>query len=186
METIWAAIKDGPNTSTCDATAAVFCQTELVERIRCGFSILLSAKDAVEIFHQRLCIFRLASVLHKNRKNRIIYDSTAPPPGGDSLLHPSIRNPPPLYPISEQVHGCHGVTPSMQFGPCLPRFLQAIWEADPGDCPVFLSKWNISDAFHRCILRPFDIGKFTYVVPPSAYRRDNLPVCRSRCTYGVS
>ena len=53
----------------------------------------------------------------------------------------------------------------MQFGPCLPHFLKDIWEADPDDGPVFLSKWDISDAFHRCILRPFDIEKFAYTIP---------------------
>ena len=54
----------------------------------------------------------------------------------------------------------------MQFGPCLPHILQQIWEADPQDGPVYLSRWYISDAFHRCALRPADVGAFSYVVPP--------------------
>ena len=29
-----------------------------------------------------------------------------------------------------------------------------------------MSKWDISDAFHRCPLRAAHIGAFTYVVPP--------------------
>ena len=29
-----------------------------------------------------------------------------------------------------------------------------------------MSKWEISDAFHRCPLRAAHIGAFTYVVPP--------------------
>ena len=29
-----------------------------------------------------------------------------------------------------------------------------------------MSKWDISDAFHRCPLRATHIGAFTYVVPP--------------------
>ena len=53
----------------------------------------------------------------------------------------------------------------MQFGTCLPRFLQNIWEADPSDGIVWISKWGISDAFHRCLLCPGDIGDFTYVMP---------------------
>ena len=54
----------------------------------------------------------------------------------------------------------------MQFGSCLPQFLQNIWEADPSDGPMWISKWDISDAFHRCLLRPADIDDFTYVVTP--------------------
>ena len=54
----------------------------------------------------------------------------------------------------------------MQFGTCLPHLLQNIWEADPENGPVLLSKWDISDGFHRCLLRPADVGAFTYVVPP--------------------
>ena len=54
----------------------------------------------------------------------------------------------------------------MQFGAYLPWFLQKIWEADHSEGPLWLSKWDISDAFHRCLLRPADISTFTYVVPP--------------------
>ena len=54
----------------------------------------------------------------------------------------------------------------MQFGPCLPRILQHIWEADPQDGHVYLSKWDISNAFYRCFLRPTNVGAFSYVVPP--------------------
>ena len=54
----------------------------------------------------------------------------------------------------------------MQFGPCLPRLLQQIWEDDPQDGPVYLSKWDISDAFHRCVLRPADFGAFSYLLMP--------------------
>ena len=32
--------------------------------------------------------------------------------------------------------------------------------------PVLLYKWDISDGFHRCLLRPEFVGSFTYVVPP--------------------
>ena len=54
----------------------------------------------------------------------------------------------------------------MQFGSCLPRILQQIWEDDPQNGPVYILKWDISDAFHRCVLRPADVGAFSYVVPP--------------------
>ena len=55
---------------------------------------------------------------------------------------------------------------AMQFGPCLPRILQQIWESDPQDGPVYLSKFYISDAFYCCVLRPDNVGAFSYIVPP--------------------
>ena len=55
---------------------------------------------------------------------------------------------------------------SMQFGACLPCLLQNIWEAYLANGTVLLSKWEISDGFHRCLLRPADVGDFTYVVHP--------------------
>ena len=54
---------------------------------------------------------------------------------------------------------------AIQFGSCLAHFLQKRREADPADGPVYLSKWDISDAFHWCNLRPSDVGAFTYVIP---------------------
>ena len=54
----------------------------------------------------------------------------------------------------------------MEFGVCIPWFLKNIWEADPSDGLVWLSKWDVSDDFHQCLLRPGDIGAFTYIVPP--------------------
>ena len=57
---------------------------------------------------------------------------------------------------------------AIQFGGCLARILQKIWEADLREGPVLLSKWDVSDAFHRCPLRPEHVGTFAYVVPPLA------------------
>ena len=54
----------------------------------------------------------------------------------------------------------------MKFGTCLPHILQQIWEADPQYGPVYLLKLDVSDAFHRCVLCPADVGTFSYVVPP--------------------
>ena len=54
----------------------------------------------------------------------------------------------------------------MQFRSCPPRLLQKIWEADPIDGPVLVSKWDISDAFHRYHIYTEDVGLFAYVVPP--------------------
>ena len=55
---------------------------------------------------------------------------------------------------------------SIYFGPYLPQLLQQLWEAYPCDSPVYMSKLDISDAFHSCALRPADVGAFSYVVLP--------------------
>ena len=54
----------------------------------------------------------------------------------------------------------------MQFVPCPPCILEQIWEAYPQDGPVYIPKWDISDAFHCCVLCPDDVGAFSYVGPP--------------------
>ena len=114
------------------------------------------------LFGRRLWISRLASVPQKNRKDRLICDSIAPPNSGDSLLPPSREDTPAVNVSTYRTVSPH----DMQFGPCLPRILQQIWEADPQDVSVYFSKWDIIDAFHPCVLRPADIGSFSYVVPP--------------------
>ena len=63
-----------------------------MERVYCGFSLLLKADDVLRIFGTRLRISRLASVPQKNRRNRLICDSTASPPGRDCLLSPNQRH----------------------------------------------------------------------------------------------
>ena len=55
---------------------------------------------------------------------------------------------------------------SIRFVPCLSQILQSIWEADPKEVPIWISKWDISNAFHWCNLRPSYVSKFDYVVPP--------------------
>ena len=114
------------------------------------------------LFGRCLRISQLASVPQANQKDRLICDSTSPPPSGDSLLPPSSEDTPAVNVSTDR-----SMAPqAMQFGPCLPRILQQIWEADPQDGPVYLSKWDISDAFHHCVLRPANICAFSYVVPP--------------------
>ena len=87
-----------------------------------------------------------------NRKPRLIWNSTAALNG----ITPSVN-----------VSTDKGSTPrAIQFGACLPRFLQKVWEADPAEGPVWLFKWDITNASHRCPLRAAHIGAFTCVVPP--------------------
>ena len=122
-----------------------------MERAQFGFSIILPVYVALLAFGDLICISYIASVDQVDIKPRLICNSSAEP---DDFI-PTINAYTNKY-----------IAPNaMQFGACLPRFLNNIWEADTSDSPVWLSKWDISDAFHRCLLCPSDIGAFTYVVP---------------------
>ena len=55
---------------------------------------------------------------------------------------------------------------AMKFGTCLACLLQNKLDAQTVDGPVWMSQWDIPDAFHWCNLRLSDVTKFTYVVFP--------------------
>ena len=126
----------------------------VLERTQWGFIIVLAERYANEIFSTAIRISRLTSVDHINRKPQLICNSSKEP-----------------YNITLSVNASTekaSAPKAMQFGTCFSSILQRIGEADPVDRPVCLSKWDISNAFHRCNLRLSDIGKFTYIVPPLA------------------
>ena len=104
------------------------------------------------VFGNRIRISRLVSVDQENRNLRLICNYYAAP----DYITPA---------VSASTNKSTAPN-TMKFGACLPWFLHNIWKADPSNGPVWISKWDISYAFHRYLLRPADIGAFTYVVPP--------------------
>ena len=64
----------------------------------------------------------------------------------------------------------------MQFGRAFPRSLQAIWEADPKEGSVRVSKLDMTDAYHPGTLIPSQVGVFAYVVP-SVPEYDIILIC---------
>ena len=140
-----------------------------MEHVSCGFSILLKADEVLRVFGTHFRISRLASVPQKSRRNRLIYDSMAPPPGGDCLLPPHNRHKLPYLPPTLPVNASTDASSapfSMKFCACLPHLLQYIWEANAENGPLLPYKCDIPDGFHRCVLWTSDVGSFTYVVPP--------------------
>ena len=152
LTTIIAAISTGPHASTLIQEAAAFFWKELLERVQNGFRIILPVEVALLLFGDRIRISCLASVDQANRKPRLICNSSVT---SDDVT-------PAVNTCTDKYNARY----AMQFGACLSWFLHNIWEADPSDGPVWLSKWYISDAFHQYLLRPGEIGSFTYVVPP--------------------
>ena len=53
---------------------------------------------------------------------------------------------------------------SMHFGRAFPCILQAIWEAYLAEGPFQISKLDVTDAYHRGTLQPYQVGFFAYVV----------------------
>ena len=117
-----------------------------------GFSIVLMEEYAIELFGTAIHISRLASVDQNNCKLWLIYNSSEDP--DDITLSVNASTEKKLAPKA------------MNFGACLDRLLQRIRESNPADGPIWISKWGISDAFHRCNMCLSDIVKFTYVMPP--------------------
>ena len=152
LDTINAAIATGPHVSTLTPETTVFYQQELLEWAQRGFRIILLVDMSLLVFGSRIRISRLASMDQANRKPRLICNYSAAP----DVVTPAVN-----------AFTKKSTAPNvMQFWSCLPQFLKKIWNADPSDGLVWLSKWEISDDFHQCLLRPEDIGAFTYVVPP--------------------
>ena len=160
MDTINSAITTDPHGSTLTPEATDFFRQELLEQAQRGFIIIILVDVALLVFDDRIHISCFASMDQANRKPRLICNSSAAPDDVTPTVNVSTNK---------------STAPnSMQFGAYLPRFLQNIWEADPSDGLMWISKWDISDAFHRCLLCPADIGAFTYGVPPLQTDTPNL------------
>ena len=127
LAVISSAIKKGPHTSTRNSAYTILCQKELADRVSRGFSLLLTAEAAILHSGRRLQISCLVSMSQANQKDRLICDSTAPPPSGDSHVLPSSEDTPAV-----NVSTNRSLVPQvMQFGPYIARIVQHIWERTP-------------------------------------------------------
>ena len=99
-----------------------------MERVGRGFSILLSAADAIKLFGPHLCIYHLASLTNKNRCNRLVCYSMVPPPGDDPPLpHPLLHHHFTDLTPTPDVNASTNKYPApfaMHFGPYLRHILQ--------------------------------------------------------------
>ena len=65
-------------------------------------------------------------------------------------------------------------TKLLQFGWSFPRILQAVWEADPVQGPVRVSKLDVTDAYRRSTVKPAQVGAFAYVIPLAPGDEDKI------------
>ena len=52
----------------------------------------------------------------------------------------------------------------LQFGRAFPRILQAVWEADPAQGPVRVSKLDVAYVYHRGTVKLLQVVAFAYVI----------------------
>ena len=114
------------------------------------FSILLPAEDAVLLFGERLNISRITEVPQLYCQLCFILNLPAQPDKGT----PSVNGTTNREIVLELV----------QFGQVFPRILQAIWEADPANVPVCVSKLDVMDAYHHSTFWPSWVVTFPYII----------------------
>ena len=128
-----------------------FILEEMQRRIQDGFRILLPMTDAVRMFGVKLKLFYIEAVPKANHQPRLILNlSEKPYEGTPSVIDTTDRE------VAQKL---------TQFGRSFPSILQEIWEADLVQGPTWVSNIEVTDAYHRGILRMSQVGEFMYVIP---------------------
>ena len=150
-EALETAISKGSHASSCTLEMNSFIRGELWRRIKDGFSILLPVADAMQLFGERLKLSCIAAVLQAHRHPCLTLNLSAQPES-DTLS------------VNETTNR-EAVPESLYFGWDFPCILQAVWEADPVQGPVRVSKLDVTDSYHRGTVKPVQVGAFAYIIP---------------------
>ena len=134
------------------AKGAAFARTELAEQVWYGHVVVFPLSKVRDLAD--LWISPVGLIPQEGRQPRLIYDFTF---GG---LNDAVRKEAPAEAI--------------QFGGAFRRLIHNIVTADPAFGPVFLSKIDMSDAYMRVWVRPEDVLKLAFVVPPHADDTETL------------
>ena len=148
MET---AVSKGTHAWACTPDMTTFIRGEMQRRIKDGFSILLPAADVIQLFGARLELSRIAAVPQAHCSPRLILNLSAQPDSDTPSFNKTTNR--------------EAALESLQFSWSFPRILYAVWEADPVQVPVRVSKLDITDAYHRSTIKPLHVGVFVYVIP---------------------
>ena len=124
---------------------------EMQRRIKDGFSIFLMAADTIRLFGEKLKLFRVAAVPQAHRRPHLILNLSAQPNSD--------------MPSFNDTTDREAALESLQFGWAFPCILQALWEADPVQGPVPVSKLDITDTYHCGTIQPAQVGAFVCVIP---------------------
>ena len=114
------------------------------------------------MFREKLNLSHIASVPQTQHRPYLILNSSAPP----NKETPSVNDTTDREIAPEPI----------QFGRVFPRIIQEIWEANPEEGPVRVSKLDVTDAYHRGNLKLYQVGAFSYFVPSVPYD-DVILIC---------
>ena len=120
-------------------------------KIKDDFSILLPSADAIQLFSERLKNSCIAAVPQALCRPRLILNLLAQLDSDTPIVNDTTNR--------------EAAPESLQFGWALPCILQAVWEADPIQGPVQVSKLDATDAYHCGTVKPAQVNAFVYIIP---------------------
>ena len=105
----------------------------------------------MRLFGERLKLSRIAEVPQAYRRPRLILKL---------LTHPD------SYTLSvNETIDREAALQLLQFGRAFPCILQAVWEADPVQGLVQVSKLDVTNAYHHGTVNPAQVGAYAYIIP---------------------
>ena len=116
-----------------------------------GFSILLPVADTVWMFREKLKLSRIMGVPQVQRQPCLILLNLSGKPNEGT-------------PSGNDTTDREVAPDSIQFGRAFSCILQAMWEVDPAEGPVRVSKVDVMDAYYCGTLRTSQVSAFAYVV----------------------
>ena len=102
----------GPHASACTPDMTSFIRGELRRRIKDGFSILLPAADAIQLFGERLKLSCIAALPQAHRRLCLILNLSEQPDSDTFSVNETTER--------------EATLESLQFGRASPRILQAV------------------------------------------------------------
>ena len=144
------AISKVPHASTYTPEMTAFIRGEMQRRINDGFRILLPSAYTIRLFEEKLKLSCIAVVPQAHRSPCLILNLLEQPDSDTPSVNDTTNR---------------ETTPeSLQFGRASHRILQSVWEADPFQIPVQVSKLDVADAYHCGTFKPLQVGAFAYVI----------------------
>ena len=104
----------------------------------------------MQLFVERLKLSRITAVPQTHCRSRQILNLLAQPDSDNLSVNETTNR--------------EAAPESLQLGWSFPPILQVVWEAEPVQGPVRVSKLDVTDAYHRGTVKPAQVGAFAYVI----------------------
>lgn len=153
-----ATVERGPHPTARTQEAIDLFEEDIAYQVKAGFAQVIPWEEVKRDFLAgkipNLKISPVAAIPQENRRPRIILDLSFGVCMGRKKIQESINS------------TSHGLAPSEsleQLGQCMPRTFQYLADV-PLDCPVYFSKYDISDGYWRMVVAPGEEYNFAYVL----------------------